>query len=65
MLQDEQRRKAAGENTVFTEEHVEALKAVVPAAHIVRIPNADHFVFRSNESEVLRITNEFIDGLPR
>ena len=64
LLQDEQRRKAAGENTVFTEEHVEALKAVVPSAHIVRIPNADHFVFRSNASEVLREVDEFIGGLP-
>jgi len=65
MLQDEQRRKAAGESTVFTEEHVEALKTVVPSAHIVRIPNANHFVFKSNEQEVLQEVNEFIDGLPR
>lgn len=65
MFHDEQQRKAADENTVFTEEHAEALKAVVPTAHIVRLSNADHFVFKSNESEVLRITNEFIDTLPR
>jgi non-heme chloroperoxidase len=65
MLQDEQQRKAAGRDAVFTEEHAEALKAVVPSAHIVRMPNADHFVFNSNESEVLREVDEFIDGLPR
>jgi len=65
MLHDEQRRKAADATTVFTEEHVEALKAVVPSAHIVRIPNADHFVFKSNEQEVLREVNNFIDALPR
>jgi non-heme chloroperoxidase len=64
MLQDEQQRKAAGRDAVFTEEHAEALKAVVPAAHIVRMPNADHFVFNSNESEVLREVDKFIDGLP-
>ena len=65
MLQDEQQRKAAGRATVFTEEHVETLKAVVPSARIVRMPNADHFVFKSNEQEVLREVNEFIDSLPR
>jgi non-heme chloroperoxidase len=65
MLQDEQQRKAAGRDAVFTEEHAEALKAVVPSAHIVRMPNADHFVFNSNESEVLREVDKFIDDLPR
>jgi len=65
MLQDEQQRAAAGKEAVFTEEHVEALKAVDPSALIVRIPNANHFVFKSNESEVLRQVNEFIEGLQR
>ena len=64
MLQDEQQRKTADAATVFTEEHVEALKAVVPKARIVRIPNADHFVFKSNEAEVLREIDQFMSGLP-
>ncbi len=64
MLDDERERESAGGDSVFSEEHAEALKAVVPSAHIVRMSNADHFVFKSNESEVLRETNAFIDGLP-
>lgn len=64
MLQNEQQREAAGGDEVFTEEHAEALRAVVPSARIVRMPNADHFVFKSNESDVLREVGEFIDGLP-
>lgn len=54
MLKDEQQRTAAAKEDVFTEEHVDALKTVVPSACIVRIPNAGHFVFQSNEAEVLR-----------
>ena len=65
MLESTQLRKAAGGDAVFTEEHAEALQRVDPQAHIVRMPHADHFVFRSNESEVLRQVNEFISGLPR
>ena len=65
MLENPQLRKAAGGDAVFTEEHAEALQRVDPKAHIVRMPHADHFVFRSNESEVLRRVNEFISGLPR
>lgn len=63
MLKDEQQRTAAAKEDVFTEEHVDALKTVVPSACIVRIPNAGHFVFQSNEAEVLRDVNELIDGL--
>jgi non-heme chloroperoxidase len=37
----------------------------VPQARIVQIPGANHFVFTSNEAEVLREMRSFIDGLPR
>jgi non-heme chloroperoxidase len=37
----------------------------VPSARVVRIANATHYVFRSNESEVLREMNAFLAGLPR
>lgn len=63
MLNSETERKAAGGEAVFSEEHAEALKAVVPSALIIRIPDADHFVFKSNEGEVLRETEAFICGL--
>jgi non-heme chloroperoxidase len=36
----------------------------VPAAHVVRISHATHYVFRSNEADVLREMNSFIATLP-
>ena len=36
----------------------------VPGAHVIRFPNADHFVFRSNEADVLREIRAFVDSLP-
>jgi len=30
---------------------------------LVRLPHADHFVFRSNQADVLREMNSFMDGL--
>jgi pimeloyl-ACP methyl ester carboxylesterase len=38
--------------------------AGVPSAHVVRLPNADHYVFRSNEADVLREMNAFLTTLP-
>ena len=42
-----------------------AFEAGVPSAHVVRLPNANHFVFNSNEAEVLRAMNDFLDKLPQ
>jgi len=42
----------------------DAFAAGVPSAHVVRIPNADHYVFNSNEAEVLRDMNDFLAKLP-
>lgn len=36
----------------------------LPSAHVVRIPNADHNIFISNEADVLREMRAFINGLP-
>jgi len=41
----------------------DAFQAGIPSAKVVRIPNADHFIFRSNEAEVIRDMNAFIAGL--
>ena len=41
-----------------------AFNAQVPHVKVVRIPQADHYVFQSNEAEVLREMNTFIGGLP-
>jgi hypothetical protein len=40
-----------------------AFEAGVPSAHVVRLPNADHYLFRSNEAEVLGEMNLFLARL--
>jgi non-heme chloroperoxidase len=42
----------------------DAFQAGNPTAHVVRIAGASHFVFRSNEAEVLQEMNAFIATLP-
>ncbi|WP_353069667.1 alpha/beta hydrolase [Tunturibacter empetritectus] len=42
----------------------DAFQSGVPSAHIVRLPNADHYVFKSNEADTLREMNAFIATLP-
>jgi non-heme chloroperoxidase len=39
--------------------------AVFPSAKVVRLPNANHYVFRSNEADVIRAMNDFLDKLPQ
>ncbi len=43
----------------------DAFQAGNPQARVIRIPNADHFVFRSNKEEVLRDINTFMTTLQR
>ena len=40
-----------------------ALQAGVPSARVIQIPHANHYVFLSNESDVLREMRAFIAGL--
>jgi non-heme chloroperoxidase len=40
-----------------------AFEKGVPSAKVVRIPNANHYVFRSNEEDVLREMNSFLAGI--
>jgi non-heme chloroperoxidase len=42
----------------------DAFATGVPSAHVVRLPNADHYVFNSNESDVIREMNDFLGKLP-
>jgi pimeloyl-ACP methyl ester carboxylesterase len=42
-----------------------AFEAGVPSAQVIRLPNANHYVFRSNEADVLRSMNEFLSKLPQ
>jgi pimeloyl-ACP methyl ester carboxylesterase len=44
---------------------IAAFQRGVPQARVVRIPNADHMVYISNEADVIREMRAFIDGLPR
>jgi non-heme chloroperoxidase len=43
---------------------IEAFKRQVPSARLVLIPHGTHYVFQSNEAEVLREMNAFIAMLP-
>jgi non-heme chloroperoxidase len=39
---------------------VDAFEAGVPSAQVIRIANADHFIFRSNQDQVIQAMNAFI-----
>jgi pimeloyl-ACP methyl ester carboxylesterase len=41
----------------------DAFQAGVPQARVVRLPQAEHYVFLSNEADVIREMNAFMDGL--
>ena len=40
-----------------------AFETAVPQAHVVKLPHANHYVFDSNEADVLREMDAFIAGL--
>jgi non-heme chloroperoxidase len=50
-----------GESTMAA--RVAAFESGVPSAHVVRLPNANHYVFISNETDVLREMRSFIENL--
>lgn len=41
-----------------------AFQTGVPSAHVIQIPQANHYVFLSNEGDVLREMRAFLKGLP-
>jgi pimeloyl-ACP methyl ester carboxylesterase len=45
--------------------HADGFEKGVPTAHMVRLPYANHNVFRSNEADVLREMNKFMEGLDK
>jgi hypothetical protein len=47
-----------------TEAQVKAFESGLPSAKVIRLPGADHLIFISNESEVLREMNSFLATLP-
>jgi hypothetical protein len=40
-----------------------AFEAAIPGAHVIRLPHANHYVFDSNEADVLREMNSFLESL--
>jgi non-heme chloroperoxidase len=64
---DVQSRASATRNALQRsdrEQQIAAFQRQVPSAHVVRIAHADHYVFRSNESDVLHEINAFVNTLP-
>ncbi|MGP0076464.1 MAG: alpha/beta fold hydrolase [Bryobacteraceae bacterium] len=50
---------------VTTGAQAKAFETGLPSAHVVRLPHANHYVFLSNESDVLREMNAFLANLPQ
>jgi hypothetical protein len=42
-----------------------AFEKGVPTAHVVRIPNAAHWIVRSNEADVVREMTTFLATVPQ
>jgi non-heme chloroperoxidase len=64
-LRDKPKIEAAivAEDSVRCTAQADAFEAGVPSAHVVRLRNTDHYVFKSNESDVIREMNAFLVGL--
>lgn len=57
--------KAAQEqDKAETSAQADAFHRANPQAVVIRIPNAEHFIFRSNEAEVRKALDQFIGALP-
>jgi len=63
---NEPARKAAlvADDTARCNAWADAFSRGVPNARVVRIPNADHYVYLSNETEVVQEMNDFLAKLP-
>jgi pimeloyl-ACP methyl ester carboxylesterase len=59
----ESAKKRAVAESALVEKQAKALERSVPGARLVRMPNAHHYVFLSNEAGVLREMRTFITGL--
>lgn len=47
-----------------TAAQIDYFKHALPAARVIVVPHANHFVYLSNEADVLRAVNAFISALP-
>ncbi|HST78895.1 MAG TPA: alpha/beta hydrolase, partial [Verrucomicrobiae bacterium] len=62
--QDPQVRAAAeARDLANTTAQAKAFETGIPSAHVVRLAHANHYVFLSNEADILREMNSFLAGL--
>jgi pimeloyl-ACP methyl ester carboxylesterase len=61
---DVARVAAEARDEATTGVQAKAFESGVPSARVVRLPHANHYVFFSNEADVLREMNAFLGSLP-
>jgi non-heme chloroperoxidase len=61
---DAARAAADARDEATTGAQAKAFESGVPSAKVVRLPHANHYVFFSNEPDVLREMNAFLSSLP-
>jgi pimeloyl-ACP methyl ester carboxylesterase len=59
-----ERAKLEAREEITMGAQAKAFETGLPSARVVRIPHANHYVFVSNEAEVLREMNAFVSSLP-
>jgi non-heme chloroperoxidase len=55
---------ATAKDSARCTEQIQSLKMHVPSAQIVVLPNADHYIYRSNEADVIHAMQAFLAKLP-
>ncbi len=61
---DSSRAAADAQDEALVGPQARAFESGVPSARVVRLPHASHFVFLSNEDDVLREMNAFLTNVP-
>ena len=57
------RAALVADSRFYCSRQADAFAAGVPTARVVRIPNTDHYVFRSNNEQVVQEMNAFLNSL--
>ena len=65
MFKDDPAARATAEamDVAYVGAQAKAVETGLPSARVVRLPNASHYVFKSNEADVLREINAFLTSL--
>jgi hypothetical protein len=56
-------KASSAQEVALVEKQAKAFEEGVPSARVVRLPGAHHFVFLSNETDVLREIRRFVATL--